>query len=68
MDYDSFRDLEASDVYKYYFAKRKSGYVDSLKNNDSDRKLAKKTYDLIMKSKEKLLSFDEKHSMIPSRR
>ena len=64
VEYESFRDIEAHDIYKYYFAKRKSGYTDELKNNDSDRKLAKKTYDLIMKSKEKLLSFEEKTSFI----
>ena len=62
--YESFKDLDAEDVHKYYFAKRKSGYIDDLKNNDSDRKLAKKTYDLIMKEKEKLLSFEEKTSFI----
>ncbi len=60
----SFRDLNAQDVYASYFAKRKSGFVDALKSNDSDRKLAKKTYDLIMKDKEKLLSFDENVSFI----
>ncbi len=64
VEYESFREIEASAVYKYYFAKRKSGYIDELKNNESDRKLAKKTYDLIMKSKEKLLSFEEKTSFI----
>ncbi|AKF25356.1 hypothetical protein YH65_08115 [Sulfurovum lithotrophicum] len=64
VNYESFKEIEASDVYKYYFAKRKSGYIDDLKNNDSDRKLAKKTYDLIMKEKEKLLSFEEKTSFI----
>ena len=62
--YESFKDMHTDDVYKYYFAKRKSGYIDDLKNNDSDRKLAKKTYDLIMKEKEKLLSFEEKTSFI----
>lgn len=64
VDYESFKDVASADVYKYYFAKRKSGYIDDLKNNDSDRKLAKKTYDLIMKEKEKLLSFEEKTSFI----
>jgi type III restriction enzyme len=64
VNHDSFKDLKAEDVHKYYFAKRKSGYIDDLKNNDSDRKLAKKTYDLIMKEKEKLLSFEEKTSFI----
>ena len=64
VDFDSFRELEATDVYKYYFAKRKSGYIDTLKNNESDRKVAKKTYDLIMKSKEELLNFNETTSFI----
>ncbi len=63
-DYESFRDVNAKDIYASYFAKRKSGFVDELKGNDSDRKLAKKTYDLIMKDKEKLLSFDENVSFI----
>ncbi len=62
--FESFKDVRSDDVYKYYFAKRKSGYIDDLKNNDSDRKLAKKTYDLIMKEKETLLSFEEKTSFI----
>ena len=62
--YESFKDIEAKDIYKYYFAKRKSGYIDGLKNNESDRKLEKKTYDLIMKDREKLLSFEEKTSFI----
>jgi len=63
-EYESFKDVNASDIYASYFAKRKSGFVDELKSNDSDRKLAKKTYDLIMKDKEKLLSFDENVSFI----
>ncbi len=64
VNFESFKALDAQEVYSYYFAKRKAGYVDELKNNDSDRKLQKKTYDLIMKSKEKLLSFEEKTSFI----
>jgi len=64
VNFDSFKDVDAKEVYSYYFAKRKAGFVDELKNNDSDRKLQKKTYDLIMKSKEKLLSFEEKTSFI----
>ncbi len=63
-EFESFKDINAKDVYASYFAKRKSGFVDELKSNDSDRKLAKKTYDLIMKDKEKLLSFDENVSFI----
>ena len=64
VNHESFKNIEADEVYKYYFAKRKSGYVDGLKNNESDRKLAKKTFDLIMRSKEELLSFEEKTSFI----
>jgi len=63
-NFESFKDIDSKEVYSYYFAKRKAGFVDELKNNDSDRKLQKKTYDLIMKSKEKLLSFEEKTSFI----
>ena len=64
VNYESFKNLNAKDVYGAYFAKRKSGFVDALKSNESDRKLAKKTYDLIMKDKEKLLSFEENVSFI----
>ncbi|MFA6143815.1 MAG: DEAD/DEAH box helicase family protein [Sulfurimonas sp.] len=64
VNFESFKDIEAKDVYAYYFAKRKAEFIDELKNNDSDRKLQKETYDLIMKDKEKLLSFDENRSFI----
>ena len=64
VEFESFKNLDAKEVYAHYFAKRKAGFIDELKNNESDRKLAKQTYDLIMKDKEKLLSFDDKHSFI----
>lgn len=64
VSFESFKDMDAKEVYAYYFAKRKAGYVDELKNNESDRKLAKQTYDLIMKEKEKLLSYEESRSFI----
>ncbi|MCX6075119.1 MAG: DEAD/DEAH box helicase family protein [Campylobacterales bacterium] len=64
VNFESFKDIEAKDVYAYYFAKRKAEFIDELKNNDSDRKLQRETYDLIMKDKEKLLSFDENRSFI----
>jgi type III restriction enzyme len=64
VDFNSFKNIEARDVYAYYFAKRKTDFIDELKNNDSDRKLQKETYDLIMKDKEKLLSFEDSHSFI----
>lgn len=64
VDFNSFKNIDAKDVYAYYFAKRKSDFIDELKNNESDRKLQKETYDLIMKDKEKLLSFEDTHSFI----
>lgn len=64
VEFESFKNIDAKEVYAYYFAKRKAGFVDELKNNDSDRKLQKDTYDLIMKDKEKLLSFEDNHSFI----
>ena len=64
VDFESFKNIEPKDVYAYYFAKRKTDFIDELKNNDSDRKIQKETYDLIMKDKEKLLSFEDSHSFI----
>jgi type III restriction enzyme len=64
VSYPSFAPLSARDVYGFYFAKRSSGYVDELKNNETDRKLQKEMFDKIMKEKEKLLSFNEKISFI----
>ena len=64
VEFESFKSIDAKEVYAYYFAKRKAEFVDELKNNDSDRKLQKDTYDLIMKDKEKLLSFEDNHSFI----
>jgi len=64
VEFESFKNINAKEVYAYYFAKRKAGFVDDLKNNESDRKLAKETYTLIMKEKEKLLSFKDNHSFI----
>ena len=64
VNFENFKEIDAKEVYSYYFAKRKAGFVDELKNSESDRKLQKETYDLIMKSKEKLLSFEEKTSFI----
>jgi type III restriction enzyme len=64
MNFESFKRVEAKDVYAHYFAKRKTTYIDELKSSESDRKLAKKTYDLIMRDKERLLSFEEHTSFI----
>lgn len=62
--YKSFADKQASDVYAHYFAKRKKGYVDEIKNSQSDKKLQKEMYSLIMQKKEQLLRFDEDVSFI----
>ncbi len=64
VDYKSFTCIDAKDVYGYYFAKRKAGFVDELKNSESDRKLQKQMYDKILKDREKLLSFDDEISFI----
>jgi len=64
VDFHSFINIDAAEVYAYYFAKRKAGFIDEIKNNESDRKLARETYDLIMRDKERLLSFDESRSFI----
>ena len=64
VNFKSFQNLDAKEVYSYYFAKRKTGYIDELKNSESDKKLQQQMYDRIMKSKEKLLSFNDTHSFI----
>ena len=69
-DYDFFKDKDSSKVHNGYFSKKvnkKSGvvtYKDELKNNQSDRELEKEVYNLIMRDKEKLLSFEEDTSFI----
>lgn len=67
--YDHFKNKNSKDVHSGYFAKKttKDGnetYKDELKNNQTDRDLEKQVYNLIMKDKERLLSFDEDVSFI----
>tara|TARA_B100000989_G_C19529698_1_gene468906 strand:+ start:2129 stop:4840 length:2712 start_codon:yes stop_codon:yes gene_type:complete len=67
--YDHFKNKDSKDIHSGYFAKKtsKNGneiYKDELKNNQTDRDLEKQVYNLIMKDKERLLSFDEDVSFI----
>ncbi len=49
----------AEDVHNGYFSiDKKGGWVDSAENNQTARQNAERAYNLIMKDKEKLLSFD----------
>lgn len=64
-NYEDFKTLEAENVHKGYFASKKvrgqTEYVDSReKSTEAD----KEAFDLIMKDKERLLSFNEKVSFI----
>ncbi len=69
---DHFKKMKAADVREGYFAKKKAKnedvYVDTAiedeKKTKEQRELEKAAYELIMKDKEKLLSFDEKVSFI----
>lgn len=69
-EYDFFKDKDKTKVHNGYFSKKvnkKSGVVtfrDELKNNQVDRELEKDVYNLIMRDKEKLLSFEEDTSFI----
>lgn len=72
-NYPFFEDLSSEEVRSGYFASRKnkSGEneaidtaVENEKKTSDDKKIEKEAYDLIMKNKEKLLSFDEKTCFI----
>ncbi|MEA2029260.1 MAG: DEAD/DEAH box helicase family protein, partial [Campylobacterota bacterium] len=69
-EYDHFRTKDKTQVHNGYFAKKvnkRSGtttYKDALKNNATDRELEKAVYSLIMRDKERLLSFEEETSFI----
>jgi type III restriction enzyme len=54
-EYDYFRDKEASSVHNGYFSKQGKKFKDTKGNSKNDSS----TYDLIMKDKERLLSFSE---------
>jgi type III restriction enzyme len=68
-DFGHFRGNEPANVRRGYFAQSKKGLAVDTNVEDSDKKAAdiqaeKAAYELIMKSKEQLLSFDEPVSFI----
>ncbi|MCP5278912.1 MAG: DEAD/DEAH box helicase family protein [Thiobacillus sp.] len=69
-DYQSlFKEIdlsaEATEVHNGYFSIDKKGtWTDTAENNQSNRDNAERAYNLIMKDKEKLLSFDTKLKFI----
>ena len=68
-DFGRFRGVEPETVRRGYFAQSKKGLAVDTNIEDSDKKAADKqaekaAYELIMKSKEQLLSFDEPVSFI----
>lgn len=68
--YEHFRDLDAEDVQASYFAKRKKKNSDEEEawdtsgNTNDERAAEQAAFDLIMRDKEKLLSFGESVSFI----
>jgi type III restriction enzyme len=74
IDYPHFTELEPSAVREAYFASRKKGKTDGLeavdiaieddKQKKEEREAARRAFALIMKDKERLLSFDEPVSFI----
>lgn len=63
-NYDAFKNLDANEVHKGYFATKKERWVIIAQDSRGDGKIDKEAYNLIMKDKEKLLSFAEKTSFI----
>jgi type III restriction enzyme len=68
-DFGHFRGIEPANVRRGYFAQSKKGVAVDTNVEDNDKKAADKqaekaAYELIMKSKEQLLSFDEPVSFI----
>ncbi|MCX6715235.1 MAG: DEAD/DEAH box helicase family protein [Candidatus Uhrbacteria bacterium] len=63
-NYPAFQDKEAAVVQKGYFASKKEKGQMVFQDTRGDSKLDKDAYDLIMKEKERLLSFSEPVSFI----
>jgi len=68
-DYDEFKNLNGSEVREAYFAAKKTKkgdtvFIDTDGKNKEEREAEKAAFELIMKKKEQLLSFDEKVSFI----
>ncbi len=58
-------DTEADEVHNGYFSiDKKGGWTETAENNQTNRDNAERAYNLIMKEKEKLLSFDSKLKFI----
>lgn len=66
LPYDEWRDLESSQVQASYFAqrRRRGGGIDYVDTVPGETKEDTAAYDLIMRDKERLLSFDEPVSFI----
>lgn len=60
-DYPEWADVAAGDVHAGYFAerRRRSGEVELLDSSGGDDDDRRRTYDLIMRDKEQLMSFEE---------
>jgi type III restriction enzyme len=58
-------DVEADEVHNGYFSiDKKGGWTETSENNQTNRDSAERAYNLIMRDKEKLLSFDSKLKFI----
>lgn len=58
-------DQDVDEIHNGYFSiDKKGGWTDTAENNQSNRDNAERAYNLIMKDKEKLLSFDTKLKFI----
>jgi len=58
-------DIDADEVHNGYFSiDKKCGWTETSENNQANRDNAERAYNLIMKEKEKLLSFDSKLKFI----
>ena len=58
-------DVEADEVHNGYFSiDKKGGWTETAENNQTNRDSAERAYNLIMKDKDKLLSFDSKLKFI----
>ncbi len=63
-NYNQFKDVDSQAVHKGYFASKKERGQIVFQDTRGDSKIDKDAYDLIMKDKERLLSFSEPVSFI----
>ena len=68
VNFPHFRDLEAHQVHRGYFAQRRkkdeTEYLDTSGRNEAERKAEKEAFQLIMRDKERLLGLEEPVSFI----